>query len=416
MKNEALRVNRVDNPPSIKVLLDKYSVETREYARDRSRKIAWCSSTGPVELLRAMDFDVYFPEKLWNTFGSVETASDLKPVSDQKQTFQRSPAFLKADRMAKKITCSRDHLFRNRWKMDIPEPDLLVFNTVQGKRAKKWLDGYSRTLEKPVIGLYAPSVKGEISGTVVKAVVLQLRKMILTLEAISGRNFDMDRLREVVSLSKKCADLWKSCLQTAAFLPSPWPFFEQLSCMLPAVVLRGTLVAEEFYQRLFSELARRVGQGIVAVENEQNRLLWDGPPLLTGHDKLNTFLKSMNTCIVASTFCNTWDFCALDETQPLTSMAKAYAGLYAARDAGHQCAVIQKLKKEFRVNGILFNNTDIDAHVSPNSDEILARLTGARHVPTLRINQDFYHSENHDKQIRMTEIACFIEQLRYKND
>jgi hypothetical protein len=40
----------------------QYYTELDEASQSRSRKIAWCTSQGPVELLRAMGFLVYFPE------------------------------------------------------------------------------------------------------------------------------------------------------------------------------------------------------------------------------------------------------------------------------------------------------------------------------------------------------------------
>ena len=36
------------------------------------------------------------------------------------------------------------------------------------------------------------------------------------LEEVAGVKFDIDKLREVISLSKKCTELWKQVLATAA--------------------------------------------------------------------------------------------------------------------------------------------------------------------------------------------------------
>ena len=45
-------------------------------ARTGDRKVAWCTSVGPAELLRAMGFDVYFPENHGAMLGATRTATD----------------------------------------------------------------------------------------------------------------------------------------------------------------------------------------------------------------------------------------------------------------------------------------------------------------------------------------------------
>ena len=47
----------------LKKLMGGYYGDLRRASADAGQKVAWCSSIGPVELLRALDFHVYFPEK-----------------------------------------------------------------------------------------------------------------------------------------------------------------------------------------------------------------------------------------------------------------------------------------------------------------------------------------------------------------
>ena len=54
-----------------------YYYELNEAATTGSPKIAWCTSVGPTELLRAMGFLVYFPETHGALLGSTRTATDL---------------------------------------------------------------------------------------------------------------------------------------------------------------------------------------------------------------------------------------------------------------------------------------------------------------------------------------------------
>jgi hypothetical protein len=45
------------------------------------RKVAWCTSVGPAELLRSFGFEVYFPENHGALLGASRTAGDLIPTA-----------------------------------------------------------------------------------------------------------------------------------------------------------------------------------------------------------------------------------------------------------------------------------------------------------------------------------------------
>ncbi|MGD8674984.1 MAG: 2-hydroxyacyl-CoA dehydratase, partial [Desulfobacterales bacterium] len=43
-------------------IMAEYFYELNDASKTRSRKIAWCTSVGPAEILRSMGFLVHFPE------------------------------------------------------------------------------------------------------------------------------------------------------------------------------------------------------------------------------------------------------------------------------------------------------------------------------------------------------------------
>ncbi|HEY5766150.1 MAG TPA: hypothetical protein VIS30_08955, partial [Candidatus Deferrimicrobiaceae bacterium] len=59
-----------------------YFYDLNEAATSGKRKIAWCTSVGPAELLRAMDFAVYFPENHSAMLGATRMSTDLIPVAN----------------------------------------------------------------------------------------------------------------------------------------------------------------------------------------------------------------------------------------------------------------------------------------------------------------------------------------------
>jgi len=59
-----------------------YYYELDSAAKSDERKVAWCTSVGPAEILRAMGFLVYFPETHSAMLGSTRMATDLIPKAN----------------------------------------------------------------------------------------------------------------------------------------------------------------------------------------------------------------------------------------------------------------------------------------------------------------------------------------------
>ncbi len=66
----------------MKVIMEQHFRELDEAAKTKSHKIAWCTSVGPAELLRAAGFLVFFPENHGAMLGATRMATDLIPVAN----------------------------------------------------------------------------------------------------------------------------------------------------------------------------------------------------------------------------------------------------------------------------------------------------------------------------------------------
>ncbi|MDP6180132.1 MAG: hypothetical protein QGG48_09595, partial [Desulfatiglandales bacterium] len=66
----------------LKEVMANHFFELDEAARTGSRKIAWCTSTGPAELLRGMGFLVYYPENHGAMLGATRMASGFIPYAN----------------------------------------------------------------------------------------------------------------------------------------------------------------------------------------------------------------------------------------------------------------------------------------------------------------------------------------------
>ena len=62
-----------------KIMADHF-YELDHAATSGQKKVAWCTSVGPAELLRAMGFLVYFPENHGAMLGATRMATELIPT------------------------------------------------------------------------------------------------------------------------------------------------------------------------------------------------------------------------------------------------------------------------------------------------------------------------------------------------
>jgi benzoyl-CoA reductase/2-hydroxyglutaryl-CoA dehydratase subunit BcrC/BadD/HgdB len=375
------------------------------------RKIAWCTSVGPAELLRAMGFLVYFPETHSAMLGAARMATDLIPKANAIGYSPDICSYLTADIGAHLAGVSPLRTVYG----DIegpPVPDILVFNTNQCRDVQDWFQWYGRRYGVPVTGIHTYVGVSEVSGDYIPSLVLQMKQMIPTLEAVSGRRFDMDLFRRTIALSRECSSLWRQVLDAGAARPSPLTFFDAATLMGAAVVGRGTEEANACYRNLLEELNQRVAQGVGAVEPERFRLYWDGMPVwgrLRAHSEL---FARHRASVVASTYCSSWIFSALDPEEPFESMARAYTELFIVRSDSYKEAYIKDFLKRFSIDGVLYH----DAKTCPNNSNcrygMPLRLQEETGIPALILNGDLNDLRLISDEQTRTNVEAFIEQLQ----
>jgi benzoyl-CoA reductase/2-hydroxyglutaryl-CoA dehydratase subunit BcrC/BadD/HgdB len=374
------------------------------------QKVAWCTSVGPAEILQALGFLVHFPENHGAMLGATRMATDLIPEANALGYSPDICSYLTADVGAyvKGIT----PLSRAYKGIDtVPKPDVLVYNTNQCRDVQDWFAWYARELDAPLVGVHTHRGVGEVSEAHIDSVAEQMEALIPPLEEISGNKFDPERLRETVALSRECSDLWKEVLDTAAHIPSPLTFFDGTIHMGPAVVLRGTPQANEYYKVLLAELRERIANGVAAVEGERFRIYWDGMPVwgrLSVHSKMFAELQAN---VLASTYCNSWIFSAFDPDDPFRSMAKAYTELFIVRSDEAKEEYIRNMLDFFKVDGIIYH----DAKTCPNNSNcrygMPQRLEAEKGIPALIINGDLNDLRLLSDEQTQTNVEAFIEQL-----
>jgi benzoyl-CoA reductase/2-hydroxyglutaryl-CoA dehydratase subunit BcrC/BadD/HgdB len=372
------------------------------------KKTAWCTSVGPAELLRALGFNVYFPENHGAMLGAARMAADLIPLANARGfspdicSYLTSDvgSYLKGESPLQKMKLSGP-----------PKADVLVFNTNQCRDVKDWFEFYAREWNIPCLGVHTPRSLDEVSAPVVSHVAGQIEQLVEPLEKVAGRRLDIDRLREVIDLSRQTTVLWKAVLETAANVPSPLSFFDGTIQMGPAVVMRGLPEAVAYYQLLLAELQQRVSSGVAAVEGERFRIYWEGMPIWGKLSALAAQFMELKMCVVASTYCNSWIFEDLDPACPFESMAKAYSSIFICRGEDYKESYIQKMVAKFKADGILYHDSKTCPNNSNNRYGLPQRMQKALHKPYLVVNGDLNDLRLYSEEQTRTSIEAFVEQM-----
>jgi len=391
-------------------IMRDYYYELDHAVKTGEKKVAWCTSVGPVELLRAMGFLVYFPENHSAMIGTTRMATDFIPHANALGYAPEICSYLTADIGAylQGIT-PLSKAFQGI--ESIPKPDVLVFNTNQCRDVQDWLSWYADEFDAPIMGIHTHRGVNDVTESLISSVAKQLEDLIEPLEKISGKPFDVNELTRVMNLSKECSDLWKKVLDTATATPSPLTFYDGTIQMGPAVVLRGTQQAVDYYKILLAEMEDRVHYNVGAVDEEQVRIYWEGMPIwgrLRTHSEL---FAELNACVLASTYCNSWIFSAFDPEDPFNSMAKAYTELFIVRSDNAKEKYIKEMQDFFRIDGIIYHN----ARTCPNNSNcnygMPQRLTKKTDIPSLVIDGDLNDLRCLSDEQTNTNIEAFIEQL-----
>ena len=398
---------KIEASKQMKGLMGKYYTDIMGEGASE-KKTAWCTSVGPAELLHALGFNVYFPENHGAMLGATRMATDLIPAANARGFSPDICSYLTSDIGS---YLENKSPFQKFGLPGPPKADVLVYNTNQCRDVKDWFQFYAREWDVPCIGVHTARSIGDVDDTLVQSVAKQIEALVEPLEAVAGKKLDMDKLREVTALSKECTTLWKAVLDTAANVPSPITFFDGTIQMGPAVVLRGTQGAVDYYTVLLAELEQRVADGVAAVEGEAYRIYWEGMPIWGKLRDLSMQFMELRACVTASTYCNSWVYEDLDPDKPFEGMARAYSELFICRSEDYKETYMQAMIEKYAIDGVLYHDAKTCPNNSNNRYDMPQRLQEKTGKPFVVIHGDLNDMRLCSEEQTRTNIEAFIEQL-----
>jgi len=399
---------------TLQSLMREYFLNLDAAAGDANRKVAWCTSVGPCEILTAFGYDVYFPENHGALLGARKISHECIPAAVAVGYSAESCSYMTSDIGAALSGVSP--LTEAFCIAGPPKPDLLCYSTNQCREVQDWWNFFGRRHDATVMGICPPTHLGRVTDAHIAFVRSELADLITRIESHLGTKMDWDKLEETVARSSRASSLWHQVLETAQARPSPITFFDGLIHMAPVILMRGSLTAIDYYDMLLKEMKARVTDKVAAVTDERFRVYWDGMPVWPKVREMSEKFFDLGLCVAASTYCNSWAFEDYTGGDPLAWMAKTSTEIFINREETFKQQFLLDMCKQFDIDGIIFHN----ARTCPNNTNsrfgMAQRLRDDAGLPVLVFDGDLSDVRFFSTAQTMTNIETFVEQLegRYR--
>jgi benzoyl-CoA reductase subunit B len=252
----------------------------------------------------------------------------------------------------------------------LPNPDLLLLSYTGCFTFLKWFELLREEYRAPVSMLHVPYQQdGKITPAMRDYVVKQLKEDIIpSLERISGRAYDEEKLAHHMRLSAQAEDDLVWVLESAKHKPSPIDaYFGAVYYVGPIFsAFRGTEGAVAYYQALRSEIEDRIreGKGPVTpdgdMEREKFRVVVEGPPNWTSFRQFWKMFADEGAVAVASTYTKVGGVYDTgprhDPSRPLESLAEYCLGCYTNLGLPTRIDMLAKYVRDYEADGFLINS------------------------------------------------------------
>ncbi len=309
----------------------------------------------------------------------------------------------------------------------IPKPKLAVLTNACNTYIK-WAEVWERMYSIPVVTLDIPGTR-ERGGTTWpgdasfendrRYVEAQIRELIETCERVTGKDFDIDRFREVLGFANRMSRAWKQVIELNRNRPSAFNALTDGTIYLGvANGLRATPEGARYFEEVVEELQYRVEHGIGALENEEYRLAFVGVPCYPIFRSFNDLFKSWGGTFVSSTYLwfasggtNLGFEYNLD--RPIESLAEGV--LISVRDAMdsmfHHDQVLATQLEDFSLDGIIYHSIKSCRTVSTGLVDGRRYLAAQRDVQSLFIESDMMDKRVVSEAQLKNRIDAFFEGL-----
>jgi bcr-type benzoyl-CoA reductase subunit B len=378
-------------------------------AHEKNRLIAYTTAVSPAELFVAHDVIPIYPENHAVMCITNRMTTRLSTAIEKKGYTTHLCAYARSDLGSRELDESPIG--------GLPDPDFLLACNAQCFTLTKWFEVLSRRYNAPLFVLDTPQYirNQKARQNIIRYVEAQIHELINALENLTGRRFDYDRLREVLTFSREACRLYKAFLDLASHKPSPINIFDALIHMAIIVYLRGTPQAVQYYQTLVDEIEReRVAKGVGAIPNERFRLYWENLPVWFKFREHASLLASYGAVILTSLYVHAWSY-DFDVSDPIRTLAENYSAVFSNVEIEERAERAIHLFNRYALNGnIMFLNRSCKAVTFAEHElrDILTQRTG---IPALVFESDMGDPRFYSEVQVKTRFQAYFESLEKLN-
>jgi benzoyl-CoA reductase subunit B len=367
-----------------------------------------------VELLRAFDILPMFPEvtALQNAIRKKSLPLILK--AEQAGYSSDNCAYVKAD-----VGLYLDGGMGPG--KPLPFPRLIVCNYVGCNVYVKWFEHLAEISGAPLFMLDVPFARTpEPAAQDVRYVVSQLEELIALCERLSGRRFDVDRLREILVHAARAEEGYARCKHLTKHRPAPFDaYFDSINMMGPINVLRGTPEAAAFFDEAVAEFEGLVAQGLGPLTEERVRTVVEGPPPYPYYKNFRNLFTRWGAVAVQSTYSTVggiweWGF-RHDPRRPLESIAEQMLRQNLTnRSITARYEQIRRYVEEWEADALVIHSIKSCRLFSAGQGDMRDYFTRELGVPTLLVESDLEDPRYYAEAQLRNRIDAFFEALEHK--
>ncbi|MCK6457966.1 MAG: 2-hydroxyacyl-CoA dehydratase family protein [Phycisphaerae bacterium] len=304
---------------------------------------------------------------------------------------------------------------------NIPVPSLIVCNFVGCNVYIKWFEHCAAMFNAPLVMLDIPFIREDRpSPEDVRYVMAQLDELIRRCEALTGRKFDIDRLREICRYSARAEAGWSRCKELCKHRPAPFDaYFDSINMMGPINALRGTKEAADFFDTAVAEYEQMVAEGRGVLPEERFRIVTEGPPPYPYYRNFRNLFETWGAVAVQSTYSTvggTWEFgFRHDPDRPLESIAEQMlVHNLCNRTMTDRYAQIRRYVDEWHADALVIHSIKSCRLFSAGQGDMREYFTRELGVPTLMLESDLEDPRYYAEAQMKNRIDAFFESLQYK--
>ncbi|MCH7883679.1 MAG: 2-hydroxyacyl-CoA dehydratase [Planctomycetes bacterium] len=372
------------------------------------------------EILKVFDLPVVFPE-----INSLQTA--IRRVAHEylaeAEDYGYSPdicGYVKAD-VALQLR-GGSHPMGN-----IPKPSIAVLTNACNTYIK-WAEIWHRMYDIPMVTIDVPGTREAHSKTWSgnpqfendrRYVEVQLRELIVTCEQVTGKKFDIDKLRVVLGHANAISVGWKKVLDLNKSRPSLFNALTDGTIFLGvANGFRGTETGATYFNELVEEMEYKAEQGIGTLTEEVYRLIFVGVPCYPIFRRFNEMFTEWGGTFINSTYL--WFASGganrgfeYDVDKPIESLAEGV--LISVRDAMdsmfHQDCALEEMLEDYHVDGIIYHPIKSCRTVSTGLADVRRHVARKHDIASLFVESDMMDRRVVTEAPMKNRIDAFFEGL-----